>query len=150
MGLAMSGLTHCERCGQSLGMNRFGMCESCEKEQKQRKEKINMKKSYKGYELIKAIAEGNIKDGSRFRCKPFKHDIVFQHGTLVIDTENMPEIFILCYLNDDFELIETDIQELPELTSHINYDTYSIENNRHKINELVRAVNKMRKEMEGK
>lgn len=38
-----------------------------------------------------------------------------------------------------------DIEELPELTSNINYDTYSIENNRHKINELVRAVNKMRK-----
>lgn len=43
------------------------------------------------------------------------------------------------------QYIQEKIEVLPELTSHINYDTYSIENNRHKINELVRAVNKMRK-----
>ena len=65
MSFACRGLTHCSECGTSLGINRIGTCESCEeklKKKKQNKEKINMSKTYKGYELIKEIAEGNIKE----------------------------------------------------------------------------------------
>lgn len=67
MGLAMSGLTHCEKCGQPLGMHRSGMCESCEKEQKQRKEKINMKKEYKRMGINKSY--------SRWRDKRHKNKV---------------------------------------------------------------------------
>ena len=61
----MSGLTHCEKCGQPLGMNRFGMCESCEKEQKQRKEKINMSKTYDFIGLLTAIKKGKIQERTK-------------------------------------------------------------------------------------
>lgn len=50
MSFACRGLTHCSECGTSLGINRIGMCESCEeklKKKKQNKEKINMSKTYK-------------------------------------------------------------------------------------------------------
>ena len=32
MGLAMSGLTHCEKCGKALNYDEYVLCKSCEKE----------------------------------------------------------------------------------------------------------------------
>ena len=104
-----------------------------------------------GWELIKEIAEGKIKEGSRFNVyqndelyfsQPvyYEKEVLRQDGVLLTEFLSFKNIVSL-----EFEPIEGDIKELPELTSNINYDTYSIENNRHKINELVRAVNKMRK-----
>ena len=103
-----------------------------------------------GWELIRAIADEEIKDtkimwtdkstGISDLIEVSNKRIVWKPETFSTKCLTSKEIV--------FELIEEDIKELPELTSNINYDTYSIENNRHKINELVRAVNKMRKEME--
>lgn len=32
MGLAMRGLTHCEKCGKTLNYDEYVLCRSCEKE----------------------------------------------------------------------------------------------------------------------
>ena len=45
-------------------------------------------------------------------------------------------------LNDEVEILEDNTEEIEELPDY----NYSIKENRDKINELVRAVNKLRKE----
>lgn len=66
MGMAMRGLTHCRECGTTLGMGELGTCDRCTTELKQKeKEKTMSKKIFKGYELIKEIAEGNIKERNK-------------------------------------------------------------------------------------
>ena len=59
MGMAMKGLTHCKECWKPLKDNEHYICNNCRKEEK---EKTMSKKIFKGYELIKEIAEGNIKE----------------------------------------------------------------------------------------
>lgn len=68
-------------------------------------------KTYKGYELIKAIAEGNIKDGNEFTIKNFTssnkiyfngNDLYYVHnGEPVFDT-----MYLTNFLNYTYELIE--------------------------------------------
>ena len=56
---------------------------------------------------------------------------------------------ILCSAEADFEVIEEN-KEIKELYEHktINYTQTDIRTNREKINELVRAVNKINKQLE--
>ena len=66
MGLACRGITHCSECGTTLKFGELGICKECAEQEinKQNYEKEN-KKVYKGYELIKEIAEGNIKERNK-------------------------------------------------------------------------------------
>ena len=100
-------------------------------------------KVYKGYELIKEIAEGNIKEGTRFKNKSFRHEIIHRQGLLYIDNQYHSEISVMCYLNEDFELIEDqtiDIDSISEL--------YSASDTDDTINELIRAVKHLNKEIQ--
>ena len=60
MGMVCMGITHCEKCHKSLKDDEYVLCKKCEEENK--KKKKSMKKKYKGYELLKAIADGKIKE----------------------------------------------------------------------------------------
>ena len=62
MGMAYMGLTHCEKCYKPLKDDEYVFCKKCEEEN--RKKDKSMKMKYKGYELLKAIADGEIKEGS--------------------------------------------------------------------------------------
>ena len=62
MGMACMGLTHCEECWKPLKMNEGFICNECEEKQNKKKKENKKIKVYKGYELIKAIADGEIKE----------------------------------------------------------------------------------------
>ena len=40
MSIAMSGLTHCEKCGKTLNYDEYVLCKSCDKEKEEKKSKI--------------------------------------------------------------------------------------------------------------
>lgn len=64
--MAYRGITHCKNCGKSLKMEEYYLCNNCEaKKKKLNKETEKMNKVYKGYELIKAIADGEIKERNK-------------------------------------------------------------------------------------
>ncbi len=110
---------------------------------------------YKGYELLKAIADGEIKDGSKVIAP---NDMQYTYNGNAFKDENgnfMNEEFSDCeYAMFDFELIEDEIdidsiEELKSVTNNIHGTICMMS----KINELVQAVkqiNKEVKEMENK
>ena len=79
---------------------------------------------YKGYELLKAIADGEIKDGTKFKClneKPMQYytdsNIYrYEHGSLL---GRFGGFNILSIVNKDFEIVqkqdEIDIDSIIEL-----------------------------------
>ena len=104
---------------------------------------------YKGYELLKAIADGEIKDGSKVIAP---NDIQYTYNGIAFKDENgnfMNEEFSdREYAMFDFELIEDEIdidsiEELKSVTNNID-GTICIMN---KINELVQAVKQLNKEV---
>lgn len=66
MSFAMTGITHCRECWAPLKEHEYGLCENCKEKEKEeinkKKGKDMSKKIYKGYELIKAIEDGEIKE----------------------------------------------------------------------------------------
>ena len=109
------------------------------------------KKDYKGYELIKAISDKEIKDKTKIEVHSLQDNIIavieyknkrLEWGTGEFDTS---------YLFDDniyFRVLEDNTEEIEELLTIEDYecDKTDIRLNRDKINELVKAVNKLRKE----
>ena len=107
---------------------------------------------YKGYELMKAIAEGKIKSGSRFRdlYQSSKDDF----NLYKYENENLKGRFggtnLIALLNDKFELIEDeiDIDSIEEIKlrpsdrEHLSFGGLIIEE---KINKLVQAVKQIDK-----
>lgn len=106
--------------------------------------------------LLQEIEKGNIKEGSKFKNNTrFKDGIVvYENDNLVFKDENviMP-ISIITNLNTDFEEIKEDkkIEEFDVVGCNIEVEgtiipTESLINDYiiDKINELVRAVNKIR------
>ena len=118
-----------------------------------------MSKTYKGYELIKEIAEGNIKEDTKFReMEENRYYIVKdrklweQEDTGIYNSklENLQITYGV------FELIENEvdidnIKELLKIGELVNYnyevDKTDVVINRNKINELVQAVNQLNKEI---
>lgn len=110
---------------------------------------------YKGYELLKAIADGKIKDGTKFKClneKPMQYytdsNIYrYEHGSFL---GRFGGFNILSIVNKDFEIVqkqdEIDIDSIGELKSVTNNidGTVCI---MVKINELVQAVKQLKKEV---
>lgn len=66
---------------------------------------------YKGYELMKAIAEGKIKSGTKFKTKEGKEVKWNGYNLMSIDSNEcyMSIINDICFINEVFELIEDEI-----------------------------------------
>lgn len=106
-------------------------------------------KKYKGYELIKAITNGEIKEGTEFLIK--NKTKVYYDGRILRYKETycgiVPNTEIgMSWLTEEFELIEEN-KEIEKLNDN---DTYDYNHVALKINELVRAVNRINKEREEK
>lgn len=105
-----------------------------------------MNKVYKGYELIKEIAEGNIKEYSRFRVIVNNTLIgtIYKEGqTLFWENQETNEVKAWTLTRCIFELIEDqtiDIEKISEL--------YSASDTDDTINELIRAVKHLNKEIQ--
>ena len=93
------------------------------------------KKIYKGYELAEAVDNG-ILDLEQ-RVNSF-NDMEYYNCTIdFILRDNAKNVMF-----KEFELLEDNTEEIEELPDY----NYSIKENRDKINELVKAVNSIRKE----
>ena len=120
------------------------------------------KKDYKGYELIKAISDKEIKDKTKIEVHSLK---VLDITIAVIEYSNKrlewgTGEFDTSYLFDDniyFRVLEDNTEEIEELEceeSKMYCDTQLIESTKtakqediiDKINELVKAVNEIRKD----
>lgn len=108
-----------------------------------------MGKIYKGWELMKKIADGEIKKNQNIRIK-FKDnsgEIFVFDGTEIIDIthKNIFDIYgTLTVLKSDIELIqdEIDIDSIEELEGIVEYST-----ERNTINQLIQAVKQLNKEV---
>lgn len=112
------------------------------------------KKDYEGYELIKAISDKEIKDKTKIEVHSLK---VLDNTIAVIEYKNKrlewgTGEFDTSYLFDKdyyFRILEDNTEDIEEidLTKKQNiWDKLSMCED--KINELVKAVNKIRKEKE--
>ena len=106
----------------------------------------------KGYELIKAITERKIKNNTTIKVKMgnvYKATLKYENLMLKWESGDF-DTSILCSEEADFEVIEEN-KEIGELeisdSDRKVMATFTL-NNREKINELVRAVNKLIKERE--
>ena len=108
---------------------------------------------YKGYELLKAIADGEIKEGTKFIIKDFSNNkiIYFNGNDLWCENNGAPvfdTMYLINFLNYTFELIEDEI----DIDSIEDYKQEHTErcidvDTRNKINELVRAVKQLNKKV---
>ena len=124
-----------------------------------------MSKIYKSWKLIQAIADGEIKKGTKFKDKDKKEVEWDGNNFVFIDsgrdyTSVLSDIY---FINEEFELIEDEI-DIDNIEDEIDIDNIeelkSVTNNIDgticmmcKINELVQAVkqiDKRVKKLEGK
>lgn len=116
-----------------------------------------MKKIYKGWELMKAIADGEIKKGTKFKDK-YKREVGWNGNNLVFmdsDENYMSTISDIYFINEEFEVIEDeiDIDSIEKLddTCYIMYGMQDeeIENYHNKtrttINEILQALKQIDK-----
>ncbi len=116
-----------------------------------------MSKTYKGWELMKAIANGDIKNGSKFR--DLHQSSKDNFNLYKYENENLKGRFggtnLIALLNDKFELIEDeiDIDSIEKLddTCYIMYgmqdeeiETYH-NKTRTTMNEILQAVKQIDK-----
>lgn len=107
-----------------------------------------MSKIYKSWELIKAIADGEIKKGTKFKNKD-KKEVEWNGNNLVfidLDENYMSIISDIYFINEEFEVIEDEIdidniEELKSVTNNIDGTICMM----CKINELVQAVKQIDK-----
>ena len=122
-------------------------------------------KIYKGYELLKAIADGEINYGTKFKIKDWNEIIVYNQSNLIFreifDTKEegsnygktIFDFWNLDYiLSAEFGLIEDeiDIDNIEELDTYETVETYDwqdVDTNRMTINELVQSVKQLNKEI---
>lgn len=96
---------------------------------------------YKGYELLKAIANGEIKERSRFKAE-YK-TFIARDGYLFVEYDNRQEYANSFELNWEFELIEDeiDIDSIEEMELDV------IDDATYYINDLIKAVKQLNKEV---
>lgn len=113
----------------------------------------------KGYELLKAISDGEIKNGTKIEIKGrFRGDLegshfIYDEGSFVFPiykpdgTEYYGNVELHDLINFSFEVIEEkkEIEELDYEIKSKNLDIY-INENKNKINEIIRKINKEREE----
>lgn len=114
-----------------------------------------MGKVYKGYELMKAIINGDLKINQRVQSKNGNVYIVTNEEGLLADDEDNTIIDCFSSLGEllitEFEVLENeeiDIQEIKELWGNVVGDSNQCRDdfmikNRNKINEIIKVVNKM-------
>lgn len=101
----------------------------------------------KGYELIKAITERKIKNNTTIKVKmgnAYKATLKYENLMLKWESGDF-DTSILCSEEADFEVIEEN-KEIEEL-DNMELINARPEVNAIKINELVRAVNKLNKDL---
>lgn len=113
-----------------------------------------MGKIYKGYELLQAIAEGNIKEGTEFkidnRTKVYFDGQILRYKEDYCGIKAKTEIG-MSWLTNDFEVLEDkidiqSIEELPEMETE-DYDKVQIGQNRIKINEILQWAKQIDKKI---
>lgn len=111
-------------------------------------------KTYKGYELIKAIEDGEIKEGSKFKILRYR-EVITYIGRDEFRDESNETIKACWFINTEFELIEEntiDIQRIEELETDrlINASKPSIINDEEikvAINKLTKVVKQLDREI---
>ena len=111
-----------------------------------------MAKIYKGWELMQAMAEGEIKEGSKFVDKLYKEEYIYSRNEITNEpllykkdtvTEDyfIPDYSFFAEKDNDFELIEDqiDIDNIEEYKQEHTERCVDIDI-RNKINELIQAV----------
>lgn len=111
---------------------------------------------YKGYELLKAIADGEIKRGTIFKTKEGE-EIKWNGYNLIFANTNecyMSQINDIIFINDIFELIEDeiDIDSIEEIyeaeNDYVSDDILEFFNeDRSAINTLIQAVKQLNKKV---
>lgn len=109
-------------------------------------------KTYKGLELVEAVAKHEIDGGTKLKCVNYP---TYGQGVEVDERQRLiwsdtKEPVSYVHFNDnsfEFEVIEEEkeIEELPPYVSDTNL-LKEVTMNRNKINELVREVNKLKGE----
>lgn len=105
-------------------------------------------------DILNKMANGELEDGFKFKYDndTYKYNkkedeiVSIEHGVCLGNYYKVENI-----LNDEVEVIEEkkEIEELHEY-KNIGYSECDIKTNREKLNEVIRAVNKINKEREGK
>lgn len=99
----------------------------------------------KGYELIKEITERKIKNNTKIKVKigdTYKATLKYENLMLKWESGDF-DTSILCSAEADFKVIE-EKKEIEELKA----DAYTSPDVLNKINEVIRAVNKINKQLE--
>lgn len=101
-----------------------------------------MSKTYKGWELIKAIADGEIKERTRFKAK--YETFIARDGYLFKECSDGQEYATTFELAWDFKLIENeiDINNIEEYKQEHSERCIDIDI-RNKINELIQAIKQL-------
>ena len=111
------------------------------------------KKGYKGYELIKAISDKEIKDKTKIEVHSLQDNTIavieYSNKRLEWRTGEFDTSYLF---NEDyyFRVLEDNTEEIEELeiTEIVqNRLVKEIKENREKINELVKAINSIRKDL---
>ena len=123
-------------------------------------------KTYKGLDLVKAVAKHEINSGTKLKCVNYP---TYGQGVEVDERQRLiwsdtKEPISYGHFNDslfEFEVIEEE-KEIEELNYRLDYDTYDkckydidkvmtlirpILKNKDKINELVREVRKLKEKL---
>lgn len=113
---------------------------------------------YKGYELMKAIAEGKIKSGTKFKTKEGKEVKWNGFNLMSIDFNEcyMCKIDDICFINEVFELTEDeiDIDSIEEIKlrpsdrEHLSFGGLIFEEKINKLVQAVKQIDKRVKELE--
>lgn len=118
-----------------------------------------MYKDYNGYELIKEIMEGNIKENTKIGvfdlsvCNVFVTNIEYKNKKLNWEEGKFDTSYLVnpnCYFRIVEEQEEIDIQKIEELEIYseiVSYDYRDIEINRKLINKLVQAVKQLDRQL---
>lgn len=111
-----------------------------------------MKKTYKGWELMKAIVDGEIKEESKFKAE--YETFIARDGYLFVEYDNRQKYANSFELKWEFELIEDeiDIDSIEEYKQEHSERCIDVDI-RNKLNEILQAVkqiDKRVKKLEGK
>ncbi len=103
-----------------------------------------MGKTYKGWELMKAIADGEIKEGSKFKAE--YETFIARDGYLFVEYDNRQKYANSFELKWKFELIEDeiDIDSIEEYKQEHSERCIDVDI-RNKLNEILQAVKQIDK-----
>lgn len=115
------------------------------------------KKIYKGYQLMKAIADGEIEEGSRFKVKAlWNGSYVYDNRIAIVKYKNIvyeeEEEIITSWtiINSEFELIEDETIDIESINELLKIEPYEADKtdiviNRNKINEILKWAKQQEK-----